>query len=140
MALEPQQPVGSCHKPKIPVCCLVCFHSPKDYYLSELYMLPVDEPSSVRLDSTFQPNPPEGWFGLGSDGEIDPPILALYYFQTAPWFHLSFDPTATDTENTVLESRNEANPVANPLNMIGSVGLASNNSRIDGSEHDVCFT
>jgi len=91
-------------------------------------MLPVDEPSSVRLDSTFQPDPPEGWFGLGTDGEIDPPILALNYFQTAPWFHLSFDPTATDTDIIVLGSRNEANPVANPLNMIGSSSFAPSNS------------
>jgi hypothetical protein len=88
-------------------------------------MLPVNEPANIRLDSTFQPDPPEGWFGLGDEIGIDPPILALDYFQTAPWFHLSFDPTASDVDVDVLGSRAKANPVANPLNMVTALGAST---------------
>jgi hypothetical protein len=106
----------------------------KDYDFSEPYMLPVSEPANVRLDSTFQPDPPEGWFGLGNESGVDPPILALDYFQTAPWFHLAFDPTASDVDIDVLGTRAKANPVANPLNMVTELGAtATNSSLLNGS-------
>lgn len=78
----------------------------------------------MRLDSTFQPDPPEGWFGLGNSSGIQPPILGLNYFQTAPWFHIAFDSEIDESDIQLLGSRNKANPVANPLGAIGALNLA----------------
>src|SRR5271169_1367798 len=99
----------------------------KDYDFSEPYLPQINESSSVRLDSTFQPDPPEGWFGLGNSSGIQPPILALNYFQTAPWFYVAFDPVATDSDIHDLGSRNKAPAVANPLSALGTF-LGSGNS------------
>jgi len=93
----------------------------KDYDYSTPYLPPVNESLSVRLDSTFQPDPPEGWFGLGNASGIQPPILALNYFQTAPWFHLAFDDVPSDD----LGSRNKAAAVSNPLGALVALGNAT---------------
>ena len=95
----------------------------KDYDTSNPYFPSVNESDSVRLDSTFQPDPPEGWFGLGNSSGIQPPILGLNYFQTAPWFHIAFDSGIDESDIQLLGSRNKANPVANPLGAIGALGL-----------------
>ena len=83
------------------------------------------------MDSTFLPDPPEGWFGLGNLSAIQPPILALNYFQTAPWFHLAFDSDVSDAEIQALGSRNKATPISNPLGIlevVGPGGRGRNNS------------
>ena len=95
----------------------------------------INESTSARLDSTFQPDPPEGWFGLGNSSGIQPPILALDYFQTAPWFHIAFDPSATDSDVDDLGSRNKAASVANPLGAFsiltgGGGGNSSSNTTL----------
>lgn len=103
----------------------------KDYDFSEPYFPQVNESNLVRMDSTFLPDPPEGWFGLGNLSAIQPPILGLNYFQTAPWFHLAFDPDVSDAEIQVLGSRNKAAAIMNPLGVleiVGSGGPGRNNS------------
>jgi hypothetical protein len=105
----------------------------KDYDTSEPYLPPVNETKSVRLDSTFQPDPPEGWFGLGNASGIQPPLLGLNYFQTAPWFHVAIDPSASDSDIHNLGSRNKAASVPNPLNSLGAfLGTGSNSTASPG--------
>ena len=99
----------------------------KDYDFSSPYLLPTSESADVRLDSTFQADPPEGWFGLGNSSEIDPPILALDYFQTAPWFWVAFDGEATGEDVANLGTRGEPVAVANPLGALGAIGLGDGN-------------
>jgi hypothetical protein len=100
----------------------------KDYDFSEPYLPRINESTSVRLDSTFQPDPPEGWFGLGNSSAIQPPILALDYFQTAPWFHVAFDSSATDSDIDILGSRTKAAAVVNPLSALGGLGGGNSSS------------
>lgn len=90
----------------------------------------VNESLSVRLDSTFQPDPPEGWFGLGNASGVQPPILALNYFQTAPWFHVAFE----GVDSSDLGSRDKATPVSNPLGaLVGIGGSGSQNGSTSNS-------
>ena len=95
----------------------------------------INESTLVHLDSTFQPDPPEGWFGLGNSSGIQPPILALDYFQTAPWFHVAFDSSATSSDVDNLGNRDKAASVANPLGAIsalagGGGGNSSSNTTL----------
>jgi len=95
----------------------------------------INESTLVHLDSTFQPDPPEGWFGLGNSSGIQPPILALDYFQTAPWFHVAFDSSATSSDVDNLGSRDKAASVSNPLGAIsalagGGGGNSSSNTTL----------
>lgn len=99
----------------------------KDYDYSSPYLLPTDESAQVRVDSTFQADPPEGWFGLGNTSAIDPPILALDYFQTAPWFWVAFDEEATGEDVANLGTRGKPAVVANPLGALGAIGGGSGN-------------
>ena len=100
----------------------------KDYDFSQPYMPSTNESESVRLDSSFQPDPPEGWFGLGNSSGIQPPILALDYFQTAPWFNLAFEAGINESDVRSLGSRDKARSVANPLGAISVLGLAGGNN------------
>jgi hypothetical protein len=89
----------------------------------------INEGTSVRLDSTFQPDPPEGWFGLGNSSGIESPILALDYFQTVPWFHIAFDSGTTSSDVDNLGSRNKAAGVGDPLGRISALaGEGGSNS------------
>ena len=85
------------------------------------------EEAGVRVDSTFQADPPEGWFGLGNRSEIDPPILALDYFQTAPWFWVAFDEEASGEDVTSLGTRKKPAAVANPLGALSVLSLGAGN-------------
>lgn len=87
----------------------------KDYDFSEPYFPQVNESDSVRKDTTFQPDPPEGWFGFGNSSSFDPPILALDYFQTAPWFYIATSPNITSSELQSLGTRPKVQGLANPL-------------------------
>ena len=91
----------------------------------------INEGTSVRFDSTFQPDPPEGWFGLGNSSGTQPPILALDYFQTMPWFHVAFDSGATGSDVDNLGSRNKTAGFADPLGTINALagGGGENSSR-----------
>ena len=101
----------------------------KDYDFSEPYQPQNNESTSARLDSTFQPHPPQGWFGLGNTSGIQLTILALDYFQTAPWFHVAFDKSATESDIDMLGSRNRAAAVNNPLGAAEAlVGGGANSS------------
>ena len=71
------------------------------------------------MDSTFLPDPPEGWFGLGNSSSFDPPILALNYFQTAPWFRVAIDPSADQADRRNLGSRHKAQGALDPLSAGG---------------------
>ena len=127
MALAPQQLVeSSLSLETLRSPCVYTFS--KDYDFSEPYFPQINESASVRLDSTFQPDPPEGWFGLGNSSGIQPPLLALDYFQTAPWFHVAFDPRASDSDINNLGSRSKAAAVTNPLSSLGSLVGAGNGS------------
>ena len=95
----------------------------KDYDTSDPYFPATNESPSVRLDSTFQPDPPDGWFGLGNLSAIDPPLMALDYFQTAPWFHLAFD---KGVDKNALGGRDKAALVPNPFGAITSLGVGKN--------------
>jgi hypothetical protein len=95
----------------------------KDYDFSQPYFPQVNESNVIRMDSTFLPDPPEGWFGLGNLSAIQPPILGLNYFQTAPWFHLAFDPGVSDAEIQALGSRNKAAAISNPLGVLDARGI-----------------
>ena len=102
--------------------CIYAFS--KDYDVSNPYYPQVNESDSLRLDSTFQPDPPEGWFGFGNSSSFDPPIIALDYFQTAPWFHLAIDPSATQSDIQNLGNRRKAQGLENPL--LGTSGSLVN--------------
>lgn len=102
----------------------------KDYVFSEPYFPQVNESDAIRLDSTFLPDPLQGWFGLGNLSTFQPPILGLNYFQTAPWFHLAIDSGVSDAEIQALGSRNKAAAIANPLGIleVGGTGGGRNSS------------
>ena len=81
------------------------------------------------MDSTFQPEPPGGWFG----GNLSlTEFLALNYFQTAPWFHLAFDPAMSSEEVFYLGSRSKAAGLENPLISVGLTALGNGSSNITG--------
>lgn len=64
------------------------------------------------------PDPPGGWFGLGDTSlysSFNPPIMALDYFQTAPWFRIAPSSNMTNSEIQTLGSRQEAQGLLNPL-------------------------
>ena len=109
--------------------CIYVFDKDYDTYPSP-YVPPVEENSYLRVDSTFLPDPPQGWFGLGNSS-LDVPFIALDYFQTAPWFHLAIDPAARESDVQNLGSRTRAMPVETPLSFLsgfnGSNATALNN-------------
>ena len=98
----------------------------KDYDSADPYFPTISENRSVRLDSTFQPDPPQGWFGFGNTSGYNPPFLALDYFQTAPWFYLAIDPEADHFDVQNLGTRRKANALVNPLGLLESGALTLN--------------
>ena len=111
--------------------CIYTFS--KDYDISDPYYPQVNESASLRLDSTFQPDPPEGWFGLGNSSSFDPPIIALDYFQTAPWFYLAIDPSATQSDIQNLGNRHKAQGLQNPLLLAASESLVNSSNTSDST-------
>lgn len=111
--------------------CIYAFS--KDYDVSNPYYPQVNESDSLRLDSTFLPDPPEGWFGLGNSSSFDPPIIALDYFQTTPWFHLAIDPNATQSDVQNLGNRHKAQGLENPLLQAASTSLVNGTNRSDAT-------
>lgn len=107
--------------------CVYAFS--KDYDYSEPYYPQTNESVLVRRDSTFQPDPPEGWFGLGNS-PFQPPILSLNLFQTAPWFHISTDPNATASSIQDLGTREKPQALANPLSLLTTI---QNKSTLEGT-------
>lgn len=103
----------------------------KDYDYSSPYLPQVNESGYLRVDSTFLPDPPQGWFGLGNLS-MDVPFFTLDYFQTAPWFHLAIDSAANESDIRNLGSRPRAPAVENPLSSVtelnGSNWAALNSS------------
>src|SRR5579859_3025005 len=91
------------------VPCVYAFS--KDYDIDPTYLPFTNESAQLRVDSTFLPDPQQGWFGLGSGS---PPIIALNYFQTAPWFHVAIDPNASDAEFNILGTRSKAKGINSP--------------------------
>ena len=109
---------------------LSCVHAfSRDYDFSEPYFPQTNETVLVRVDSTFQPDPPEGWFGLGN-ALFQPPILALNLFQTAPWFHISTDPNTTALGIQDLGTREKPQALANPLSLSTTT---QNTSSLEGA-------
>lgn len=111
--------------------CIYTFS--KDYDISDPYYPQVNESASLRLDSTFQPDPPEGWFGLGNSSSFDPPIVALDYFQTAPWFYLAIDPSATQSDIQNLGNRRKAQALENPLLLAASESFVNGSNKSDST-------
>ena len=105
------------------VPCVYTFS--KNYETSKPYFPGVNENDSLRLDSTFLPDPPDSWFGFGNSSSFNPPILALDYFQTAPWFRLAIDPSASQSDIENLGSRRKAQGLENPV-ALGGIEIVSN--------------
>ena len=105
----------------------------KDYDTSSPYLLPTNESARVRLDSTFQADPEEGWFGLGNTSGIDTPVLALDYFQSAPWFWVAFEEDTSSEDVANSGTRRKPAPVANPLSGLSAFSLGGVANGTNGS-------
>jgi hypothetical protein len=100
----------------------------KDYDISTPYYPDSSENNSLRLDSTFIPDPPGGWFGFGDTSSFYSysPIMALDYFQTAPWFRFALSSNITSSEIRSLGSRQKAQGLVNPLGTgVSTTGFSS---------------